>query len=235
MSSGAGTEIAEIMAGVLVAIVLLALPIAVWRKAVLAPYRAARQLLERLSAEAGGLQVVNANTSSLEEPGLLTFTAPWPIARGRRGALVVELATQQGYKYDRPYTMVNVTERGRTGPELGAAHAFTFRYLHALALNPLLLSARRAIEPAGRRTVQTAWMGEAVAWGPPEAFDRFFDERGRELLRGFPRELSYVSFDGRGTVSILWYGIEGDLAVVERAFRLGAELLEHATQTRVLR
>lgn len=228
MSAGAGDKIAEIVVGVVIAIVLLALPVALWRKAVLAPYRAARQLLERLAGEVGGLQVMNANTGSLDEPGLLTFTAPWPVARGRRGALGVELATRQGYKYDRPYTMVNVSAGGRSGPELGATNAFTFRHLHALALNPLLLSARRALEPAGRRTVQTQWMGEAVVWGPPEALERFFDEHARAQLRAFPRELAYVSFDGRGGVSILWYEIETVAAVVERAFSLGAELLERA-------
>lgn len=235
MSPGIVSKAAEIAFGVAIAVVLSALPFAIWRMAVLAPYRAARQLLGRVSGEIGGLQVVNANTNSLEEPRLLSFTAAWPIARGQRGAHEVELTTQQGYKYDRPYTMVNVRAAARTGPGLGATNAFTFRHLHALALNPLLQSARGALEPAGRRTVQTDWMGEAVVWGPHEAFDRFFDERARELLRGFPRELSYVSFDGRGTVSILWYEVEERADVVERAFRLGANLLEHGARTGALR
>jgi hypothetical protein len=144
-------------------------------------------VLERLARDVGGLEVVNANTDSLAEPGL------------------------------------------------GATQAFTFRYLHALALNPLLSSARRALEPAGRRTVQTEWMGEAVVWGPLEALERFFDERAGQLLRGFPRESSCVSFDGRGTVSILWFEIEGDAAVVECAFNLGAELIENGSRTGALR
>lgn len=225
----------EVVVGVGMAIVLLALPVVIWRMAVLAPYRAARQVLERLAGQVGGLEVVNANTDSLAEPGPLSFNAAWPIARGRRGAFGVELAARQGYKHERPYTMVNVSAPGRTGPWLGATRAFTFRYLHALALNPLLSSARRALEPAGRRTVQTEWMGEAVVWGPPEALERFFDERARQLLRGFPRELSYVSFDGRGTVSILWFEIEGDAAVVERALNLGAELIGNGSRTGALR
>jgi hypothetical protein len=234
MSPGASQGV-EIAVGVVMAAVFLALPVVLWRMAVLAPYRTARQLLERLAGNVSGLSVVNANTDSLAEPGPLTFNAAWPIARGQRGGLDVELVTQQGYKYDRPYTMVNVRAAARTGPGLGATNAFTFRHLHALALNPLLQSARGALEPAGRRTVQTDWMGEAVVWGPHEAFDRFFDERARELLRGFPRELSYVSFDGRGTVSILWYEVEERADVVERAFRLGANLLEHGARTGALR
>jgi hypothetical protein len=234
MSPGT-SAVVEIVVGVGMAVVLLALPVVIWRMAVLAPYRAARKVLERLAVDAGGLEVVNANTDSLAEPGPLRFNAAWPVARGRRGAFGVELVARQGYEYDRPYTMVNVNAPGRTGPWLGATNAFTFRYLHALALNPLLSSARRALEPAGRRTVQTDWMGEAVVWGPPEALERFFDEHARQLLRGFPRELSYVSFDGRGTVSILWYEIEGDAAVVERAFRLGAELIENGSRAGALR
>jgi hypothetical protein len=225
----------EIVVGVVVALVLAALPVLIWRMAMLAPYRAARKALERLSGEVGGLRVVNANTESLGEPRPLMFTAPWPIARGQRGAFDVELVAQQGYEYARPYTMINVSAPGRRGPALGATQAFTFRHLHALALNPLLLSVRGALEPAPRRTAQTDWMGEAVTWGPPEAFERFFDQRARELLRGFPRELSYVSFDGRGTVSILWHEIEGEGAVVEHAFRLGAALLEHGSRTGALR
>jgi hypothetical protein len=217
------------------ALLLAAFPIVIWRMAVLAPYRAARQVLERLARELRDLEVVNANTGSLDEPGPLTFNAAWPIARGRRGAFGVELVTQQGYKHNRPYTMVNVSAAGRTGASLGATNAFTFRYLHALAHTPLLSSARRALEPAGRRTVQTEWMGEAVVWGPPEAFERFFDERARQLLCGFPRQLSYVSFDGQGTVSILWYEIEGHAAAVERAFSLGAELIENGARAGALR
>jgi hypothetical protein len=234
-ASDSSYDVVEVAFGILTAIVLLALPLIIWRKAILSPYRSAKQRLERLSADVNGLSVVNANTDSPAEPSLFSFSAAWPVARGQRGGLALELLTRHGYKYDRPFTLVNVTRRGRSGPELGSAHAFTFRYLHALAKNPVFFAMRRALEPADRRTVQTEWMGDAVAWGPPQAFDRFFDAHAQNLLRSFPRELSYVSFDGDGTISILWYEIEQDGAVVELAFDLGAALLENGARVGVLR
>ncbi len=235
MSAAGGSKVLEVLFGIITAVVLLALPLLIWRKAILSPYRSAKQLLERLSGDVGGLSVVNANTSSAAEPSYFSFSAAWPVARGQRGGRDVQLVTRPGYKYDRAFTMVNITQRGRTGPDLGAANAFTFRYLHALAVNPVFFAMRRALEPADRRNVQTEWMGGAVAWGPEQAFDRFFDAHAQSLLRGFPRELSYVSFDGSGTISVLWYEIEQDSAVVERAFDLGAALLDNGVQVGVLR
>jgi ABC-type sulfate transport system permease component len=57
MNPGAGNIFVEIVVGVVIAMVLLALPVVIRRKAVLAPYRAARRLLERLAGEVGGLSV----------------------------------------------------------------------------------------------------------------------------------------------------------------------------------
>ena len=54
--SGSGKP-AEIVFGILMAVVLLALPIVIWRKAIVAPYRAARQLLERISPQASAVVV----------------------------------------------------------------------------------------------------------------------------------------------------------------------------------
>jgi hypothetical protein len=235
VSASGSSKVVEVVFGIITAIVLLALPLIIWRKAMLSPYRSAKQRLERLSADVNGLSVVNANTDSPAEPSFFSFTAAWPVARGQRGGLGVELLTRPGYKYDRPFTLVNVTHSGRSGPELGSTNAFTFRYLHALAEIPVFFAMRRALEPADRRTVQTEWMGDAVAWGPPQAFDRFFDAHAQKLLRSFPRELSYVSFDGAGTISILWYEIEQDGAVVELAFDLGAALLENGARVGALR
>lgn len=135
--------------------------------------------------------------------------------------------------YEAAFTRVNVTHADASGPSVGVSNASTFRYINALAQNPLMAWMRPVIDPPAQRSIERPWFGGGIAWGDPAAFERFFDAQTQAELRVFPGNLTFVAFDGRGTASLGWRGLERDPAVVEKAFSVGAALLRNAASNGV--
>lgn len=229
MNAPATHTLAELALGIFMAAVLLGLPVLIWRLAIVSPYRSTRQRLERIARDLPGFHVGDTRD---ETSTFLGRIGAWPIARGRRHELEVVLTMHTRQRYDRAFTTANIAHPDSTGP-LGVANGYTYRYLHVLARVPVFLG--NWFEPPDRRTVETSWMGTCVAWGPADDFERLFDAQVRAELEAFPGELMLLAFDGAGTLSICWYGLEENPHVFEQALALGARVIRHARETGVLR
>lgn len=212
----------------LILVVVTGASVYAWRSAIVLPYRDARQHLERLSMALAGLAV-----SDVAHAGLRKLM-PWPIARGVRGSFAVALSLRHGMKHERASTRIDVMSPGGSGPRVGIGHASSCR------LGPARAShwspwRRWSATRASDRWVEVPWFGRAVAWGEPSSFDQLFDAHVRAALQAFGGELTLVAHDGAGTVSIHWYGIEEDPAIVEEALGLGARVLERALANGAIR
>jgi hypothetical protein len=118
-------------------------------------------LLERLSRDLGGLTVTDivpegAGTVSIWI-GKLT---PWPIARGQRHNLAVELfarTQQQKFQrsgmYESPVTLVNVRQAGVSGASVGITNGFALRSANQLAKTPLSIGLRALMPSTDLRAI----------------------------------------------------------------------------------
>jgi hypothetical protein len=217
----------EILFGVLMLGLMFGAPVLIWRIAVVGSYRRMRAHLERLAAEVGGLSVtdvVPAGSGPLA--GLVARLTPWPIARGERDGLAVEVWGRTHARYERPFTAVNVTRPGVTGPAVGISDQFAYKFRNALGNVPTMMGARGFLRPSDWRSHTAPWIAKGVAWGDPAGFDRVFEPGVQALLRDLGGQLACAAFNGAGTMTVQWYGLEENAAVVRRAIDVGARCLE---------
>lgn len=78
-------------------------------------------------------------------------------------------------------------------------------------------------QPVYRPTYDLWFTGWSIAGQAPDAeLERVFNPKVRAMLDGFPRRFAVVAVADR-TLYLQWYGLERDVAMVERVFRLGID------------